>query len=232
MLVPSKRITPSALQEPSAPLGASQIFWAGPPETSIFLSFPSAKNPRKRLSGDQKGRVVPSVPASGCAEKAFNALIQIRVFPEASVALKARYRPSGEIRGVSIETTSEGVATPNRTLRGRAGARRTNPTARTAAAGFVRRAPAQASFSRFFRRATTGAGRPACEPPSAIHWSCSRTSCAVWNRSSGSLARQVLTTREKAGGVMGATSEIAGGSSRRIDPISDAWLFPVKALRP
>ena len=64
-------------------------------------------------------------------------------------------------------------------------------------------ATAQASFSRLLRRAATGAGTPACEPPSAIHCSCSFTSCAVWKRSSGSLARQVSTTRSSAGGVIG-----------------------------
>ena len=35
-----------------------------------------------------------------------------------------------------------------------------------------------------------------------------------------------------AGGVIGATSEIAAGSSRRIEPISEAWLEPVKAFLP
>ena len=58
-------MTPSELQLPSAPVGASQIFCAGPPVTSIFFSFPSEKNQRNRLSGDQKGRVVPSVPGNG-----------------------------------------------------------------------------------------------------------------------------------------------------------------------
>ena len=64
-----------------------------------------------------------------------------------------------------------------------------------AAASAATAATAQASFSRFLRRATTGAGSPACEPPSAIHSSWSFASCAVWKRSSGSLARHVLTTR-------------------------------------
>ena len=64
-------------------------------------------------------------------------------------------------------------------------------------------ATAQARRSRLFRRATSGAGTPACEPPSAIHFNCSITSCAVCQRSSGSLARQVLTTRSRAGGVIG-----------------------------
>ena len=93
-------------------------------------------------------------------------------------------------------------------------------------------ATAQASFSRFLRRATTGAGSPAWDPPSATHWSWSFASCAVWKRSSGSLARHVLTTRFSAGGIIGEISEIAGGSSRRIAPMSEAWLVPEKAFLP
>ncbi len=81
---------PCELQLPSAPVGASQIFCAGPPVTSIFFNFPSAMKPRNRLSGDQNGRPVPSVPFSGCAVKAFSARIQIRVLPSVSVALNAR----------------------------------------------------------------------------------------------------------------------------------------------
>ena len=41
----------------AAPLTASHRDSAGPPATSIFFSFPPAKNAMKRLSGDQKGRV-------------------------------------------------------------------------------------------------------------------------------------------------------------------------------
>ena len=87
---PSKRMTPSELHVPSEPVGASQIFCGGPPVTSTFFNLPSATNPRKRLSGDQKGRVAPSVPARGCAASAFSGRTQIRVLPAASVALKAR----------------------------------------------------------------------------------------------------------------------------------------------
>jgi hypothetical protein len=46
------------------------------------------------------------------------------------------------------------------------------------------------------------------------------------------LARHVLTTRSKAGGVMGAAAEIGGGSAERIDAIKDAWLLPAKAFCP
>jgi len=35
-----------------------------------------------------------------------------------------------------------------------------------------------------------------------------------------------------AGGTIGAASEIDGGSSRRIEPMSDAWLVPVNAFLP
>ena len=71
----------------------------------------------KRLSGAQKGRVVPSVPGSGWAASAFSGRTQIRVSPPESVALKARIRPSGEIRGVSIAMTLGGMATSNRVIR-------------------------------------------------------------------------------------------------------------------
>ena len=83
-------MTPSELQLPSEPVGASQIFCAGPPVTSIFFSFPSAMKPRNRLSGDQKGRAVPSVPFKGCAARAFMERTQIRDLPSASTALNAR----------------------------------------------------------------------------------------------------------------------------------------------
>ena len=90
----------------------------------------------------------------------------------------------------------------------------------------------QATVSRLLRRAATGVGTPTSEPPSAIHWSWSLTSCAVWKRSSGSLARQVLTTRSTVAGVIGAIVEIGAGSSFMIEEMSDAWLVPEKAFLP
>jgi len=39
-------MTPRSLQHPSEPLGASHTVCAGPPAIAIFLSLPSAKNPR------------------------------------------------------------------------------------------------------------------------------------------------------------------------------------------
>src|SRR5215471_17243706 len=110
-------MTPCGLHDPSAPVGASQIFVGGPPATSILWSLPPAKNPRYRESGDQKGRVVPSVPGSGCAASALRGRTQIWVLPSASVALKASVWPSGEIRGVSIEETFGGTGISKRTRR-------------------------------------------------------------------------------------------------------------------
>ena len=186
----------------------------------------------KRLSGDQNGRPAPSVPSSGCALSALSARIQIRFFPVESVALNARMRPSGEIRGASIVVISGGVGISNRTSCARAGARRTNPIAKPAATRAAAAARPHASFSRLFRLWATGAGSPACDPPSAIHWSCSLTSCAVWKRFSGSFERHVAMARSSAGGVMGAIDETDGGFSLRIAPMRLAWLFPSKAFFP
>src|SRR5271169_4152305 len=89
-------MTPSRLHAPPPPPDASHNVVGGPPDTSIFLSFPSAKNPRKRLSGDQNGRKAPSVPASTCAVSVSSERIQRADFPSALVAAKAIRRPSGE----------------------------------------------------------------------------------------------------------------------------------------
>jgi len=64
------RITPSRLQVPPSGNGASASVWGGPPPTLIFFSFPPAKKPTDRLSGDQKGCAEPSVPASGRKRRA------------------------------------------------------------------------------------------------------------------------------------------------------------------
>src|SRR5689334_2302268 len=92
--------------------------------------------------------------------------------------------------------------------------------------------PAHAIRSRLLRRETTVAGAPACEPASAIQESSLLTSCALCQRSSGSLARQVFTTRSRAGGVIGTTVEIGGGSRSRIAAIVLARLDPENAFRP
>src|SRR5581483_2107291 len=58
-----KIIAPSLFQVPPAPppgAGAKTCGSAAP--ISMRLSWPAAKKPMERLSGDQKGKVAPSVP--------------------------------------------------------------------------------------------------------------------------------------------------------------------------
>src|SRR5262249_41434693 len=91
---------------------------------------------------------------------------------------------------------------------------------------------AQAARSRFLREARTGAATPACDPACAIQASSFLMSRALCQRSSGSFARQVFTTRSRAGGVIGASDERDAGSDDMIEEISDAWLAPEKAFFP
>ncbi|TPW15776.1 MAG: hypothetical protein FD129_839 [bacterium] len=88
------------------------------------------------------------------------------------------------------------------------------------------------SRSRDLRRAATGAGTPACDPPSRIHWSCSFTSWAVWIRSFGSLTMHPLINRSSVGGASVATLVTGFGSVFMIEPIRDAWLRPSNARLP
>src|SRR5262249_21569930 len=74
------------------------MVWAGPPDASTFLSFPPAKNPMKRLSGDQKmlaGPNTPSVPTSAVDESESSGRTHTRSLPP-ELAMKAIRRPSGE----------------------------------------------------------------------------------------------------------------------------------------
>src|SRR5437899_182015 len=66
----------------------------------------------------------------------------------------------------------------------------------------------------------------------AIQLSSEEMSCALCQRSSGSLIKQFFTTRSSAGGVIGWTAEIGLGSSRKIAEIREAWLDPVNAFAP
>jgi hypothetical protein len=77
-LKPLNRMTPSAFQVPPRPWATSQIAVGNPPSTSTRLSFPAAKNPIDRLSGDQKGYVASSVPGMTRGSTASNRLIQSR----------------------------------------------------------------------------------------------------------------------------------------------------------
>ena len=87
--VGAKTITPSRFHVPARGSGASHNVMGGPPETSIFLSFPPAKNPMNRLSGDQKGWNAPSVPASDCAARVSSERTQSCDLPSAPAATMA-----------------------------------------------------------------------------------------------------------------------------------------------
>src|SRR6266567_5845373 len=93
------RIVPSGLQVPPLPKGASHITSAEPPLRSIVFNLPPAKKPRDRLSGDQKGKVAPSVSASGCASGAFMGRTQIVCLPSDPIATKTMAPPSGDNTG-------------------------------------------------------------------------------------------------------------------------------------
>jgi hypothetical protein len=55
---------PSSPQLPPRTDPLSHKVTATPPSTNIALSFPCAKNPIDRPSGEKKGLAAPSVPAS------------------------------------------------------------------------------------------------------------------------------------------------------------------------
>src|SRR5437870_7898061 len=140
-------ITPSRFHVPPREKVTLHKVCAGPPVTSIFFTLPAAKNPMKRLSGDQKGRVASSVPESGCALIESSGRIHKRVFPEASVAAKARRSPSGEI-AKEPKLAFSGGGTNRRTARDSVGARRKYETASAMAVRIVIPATAQAISSR------------------------------------------------------------------------------------
>ena len=75
-----------------------------------------------------------------------------------------------------------------------------------------------AVFSRFVLPEATGAAAVVERGTAslAIHSTSSQTSLAACHLFSGSLARHFLTTRSSAGGVMGWSDDIGGGSVSRI----------------
>src|ERR1700756_1686150 len=87
-------MTPSRFQLPPRPNGAPQTATARPPSKLTFFSFPSAKKPIDRPSGDQNGNVAPSVSLIGSALNFPNGRTQIRGVPLASIATNASLVPS------------------------------------------------------------------------------------------------------------------------------------------
>src|SRR5207247_614683 len=151
-------ITPSRFQVAPRANGVLHRVCGGPPVTSIFFSLPAAKNPMKRLSGDQNGRVASSVPESGCALIESSGRIHKRVFPEASVAAKAKRSPSGEIAKEPKLAFSGGLM-KRRTARVSVGGRRKFEIVRaTAAIRIAIPATAQAISSRRLNHRGANAG--------------------------------------------------------------------------
>jgi hypothetical protein len=191
---PSNRITPSRPHEPSAPVGASQITCGGPPATAIFLSLPFDMNPRKRLSGDQNGVRVSSVPGSGFAVSELSGRSQIMVRLSESTAANARMRPSGEMRGMLSGVTPEGIGIVKRICSRSSGRPPAPPrSARNAAAATATPATAHATGSRPRRFdaacASAGAATPDCEAGCAIQVSWSLASSASRRGTRGSATR-------------------------------------------
>src|SRR5262245_51659264 len=91
MMVPSGPHDP-----PRISLAAAQTTIGGPPDASIFLSSPPAKNARERLSGDQNGEDASSVPRSTRGAKVPSDRIQRNARPWAFLATNATSRPFGD----------------------------------------------------------------------------------------------------------------------------------------
>ncbi len=223
-----KRITPSRFQSPEllTPCASHSVRTA-PPEASTILSLPFAKNPMNRLSGDQNGLRAPSVPGSEWAGIASSGRTYNIGCCARAAAENARRRPSGEAAKVAMVVPS-GAATENRT----GGGGESGCNIHAVNPNEVRRntrAIAAYKRSREMRRLAVAAVAGAA-PISAIHCSSRSRSRAVCHRSSGSLARQVLTTRSSAGGATGWIVEIGGGSLPIIAAINVAWFFPSNAF--
>src|SRR5258706_13767430 len=95
-------MTPELVQVPPRGSGAPASTCALPPGRSTRLSFPCAKNPSDRLSGDQNGPVVksvPSVPGTGVSPGESSALSQIEARCDEPSPLNTTYGPSAGAAG-------------------------------------------------------------------------------------------------------------------------------------
>src|SRR6185436_2218737 len=88
-----------------------------PPASATFLTCPCARNPMKRLSGDQNSPAASSVPGSGRAIDESIGGTQMTCWPSLP-ATKAIVWPSGEIGALAPEILlSPGAKTSNWTVR-------------------------------------------------------------------------------------------------------------------
>src|ERR1700688_3059110 len=202
---------------------------------AIFFSCPPAKNPMNWLSGDQKGWLAPSVPGSAWAVWESRERIQsdmpdepIKVGP--LPATNASLLPSGEMlkkAGFDSNASFSGAPTVKRTACVAAGVeRRKYGTAPAMAAIATANAATQGRLFFHVGSDAVGTGIPDWEPPSEIHFSSRHRSLAVCQRSSGSLAMHVFTTRSSCSGVIGCSEAMDGGSTSRILAITLAEVFP------
>ncbi len=172
------------------------------------------------------------LPGSARTSDDASSRMRNRDFPADDAGERER-APSGETAKKSFWMVRSG-RTIDRSIRA--------PRPVAAAAGRRRRATAPASSSaaaithgsqaRRVRPRPRRRAPPVCEPLARSTSSSRLTSAALCQRSSGSLARQVRTTRSSAAGTPAATREIGAGSSFMIDEISDAWLAPENAFLP
>src|SRR5437867_1176888 len=112
-------MTPSRVQKPvvGALSPTGHRVTGGPPETSIFLSLPWLVKPRNRPSGDQKGKLAPSVPGRARVSRESSVRIQNMLRPPAGVALNTSLRPSGDKARLLklVKLAPSGSGTANRT---------------------------------------------------------------------------------------------------------------------
>ena len=113
----------------------SQILTGAPPSSATRRSWPSAKNPKARPSGDQNIEMAPAVPATGVGASSASARIQICGRSPAPVARNARRDPSGENSSV-VASMADSV--PPKVLPDGGGiANRTGPVSTAEVAGEV-----------------------------------------------------------------------------------------------
>ena len=145
-------MTPSVFHVPPRPPTTGASVWGAPPPRSGRLSAPPAKKPTDRPSGDQNGKVAPSVPFSACAVVAARDRTQSRDTPSSEATNTIR-RPSGEsandpgssVVGVLISVrVSGGAGGISRRCRSASTASATIPSAATANAAVHTNRPADA----------------------------------------------------------------------------------------
>ncbi len=83
---------------------------AGPPPRSIRCNRPSAKKPIDLPSGDQKGNVAPSVPATIRGSASSRRRTHTPAIDSASTPTNATERPSADSASVSTTLTLSGAA--------------------------------------------------------------------------------------------------------------------------